>query len=52
MSPFKHSISLLLQKGDTPSQGIAHVLVGGTFVVKNSQIVEGVMPGKAILGLQ
>ena len=39
-------------KGDTPSQGIAHVLVGGTFVIKNSQIVEGVMPGKAILGVR
>ena len=39
-------------KGDTPSQDIAHVLVGGTFVVKSSQIVEGVMPGKAILGVR
>ena len=37
-------------KGDTSSEGIVHVLVGGTFVVKNSQIIEGVMPGKAILG--
>ena len=39
-------------KGDTPSHGIAHVLVGGTFVIKSSQIVEGVMPGKAILGVR
>ena len=39
-------------KGDIPSEGIAHVLVGGTFVVKNSQIVEGVTPGEAIFGVR
>lgn len=36
------------EKGDLPSRGIAHVLVGGTFVVRDSKIVEGVFPGRAI----
>ena len=36
------------EKGDIPSRGIAHVLVGGTFVVRDSKPVEGVFPGKAI----
>ncbi len=31
-----------------PSAGIVHVLVGGTFVVRNSGIVEGAYPGQAI----
>ena len=39
-------------RGDTPSGGIIHVLVGGMFVVRDSQIVEGVSPGVAIRGLQ
>ncbi len=30
------------------SKGIAHVLVNGTFVVKNSQLLENVFPGKPI----
>jgi dihydroorotase len=30
------------------SEGIRHVLVGGTFVVRDQQLVEGVRPGKAI----
>jgi N-acyl-D-aspartate/D-glutamate deacylase len=30
------------------SEGIKHVLVGGTFVVRNSQLVPGVAPGRAI----
>ncbi|MFQ5690034.1 MAG: amidohydrolase family protein [Gemmatimonadota bacterium] len=33
---------------DTPSQGIPHVLVGGTFVVRDGEIVEGVFPGRAV----
>ena len=37
------------EKGDLPSRGIAHVLVGGTFVVRDSKLVEGVFPGRAIL---
>jgi dihydroorotase len=36
------------EKGDVPSRGIAHVLVGGTFVVRDSKPVEGVFPGKPI----
>jgi N-acyl-D-aspartate/D-glutamate deacylase len=31
-----------------PSAGIIHVLVGGTLVVKNAELVEGVFPGRAI----
>jgi dihydroorotase len=30
------------------SEGIKHVLVGGTFVVRNTQLVPGVAPGRAI----
>jgi N-acyl-D-aspartate/D-glutamate deacylase len=37
------------EKGDTPSRGIAHVLVGGTFVVRDGKPVEGVFPGKAVV---
>lgn len=37
------------EKGDLPSGGIVHVLVGGTFVVRDSASVEGVFPGKAVL---
>lgn len=32
-----------------PSTGIAHVLVGGTFVVRNGRFQEGVHPGKRVL---
>lgn len=31
-----------------PSAGIEHVLVGGTFVVKNGQVQEGATPGRPI----
>ncbi|MFC1717834.1 amidohydrolase family protein [Candidatus Poribacteria bacterium] len=31
-----------------PSAGIIHVLVGGTLVVRDAQLVEGVFPGRAI----
>jgi N-acyl-D-aspartate/D-glutamate deacylase len=31
-----------------PSAGIIHVLVGGTFVVRDAELVEGVFPGRAI----
>ena len=37
-------------RGDAPSGGILHVLVGGTFVVRDAKIVEGVLPGRAIRG--
>ncbi len=30
------------------SEGIRHVIVGGTFVVRDEQLVPGVMPGRAI----
>ncbi len=32
------------------SEGVRHVLVNGTFVVKNGETVEGVFPGKPIYG--
>ncbi|MEE8584537.1 MAG: amidohydrolase family protein [Acidobacteriota bacterium] len=38
------------EKGDLPSAGIAHVLVAGTFVVRDSKFIEGVFPGQAIRG--
>jgi N-acyl-D-aspartate/D-glutamate deacylase len=37
-------------QGDTPSAGMHHVLVGGTFVVRDSKLVEGVAPGRPVLG--
>lgn len=33
---------------DSYSEGIVHVLVGGTFVVRDSELVDGVAPGQAI----
>ena len=36
------------EDGDRPSEGIVHVLVGGTFVVRDAEVVEGVFPGQAI----
>ncbi|HSR51793.1 MAG TPA: amidohydrolase family protein [Acidobacteriota bacterium] len=38
------------EDGDLPSGGIVHVLVGGTFVVRDSEFIEGVFPGQAIRG--
>jgi dihydroorotase len=35
---------------DRYSEGILHVLVGGTFVVRDEALVEGVTPGQAIRG--
>ncbi len=35
---------------DRYSDGIRHVLVGGTFVVRDGELVEGVFPGRPILG--
>lgn len=35
---------------DRFSEGIQHVLVGGTFVVRDEQLVEGVAPGRPIRG--
>ncbi|MFL5613753.1 MAG: hypothetical protein ACJ796_08840 [Gemmatimonadaceae bacterium] len=32
------------------SDGIVHVLVNGTFVVRGSQLVPGATPGKAVRG--
>ena len=37
-------------QGDIPSEGILHVLVEGTPVVRDGQLVEGVFPGRAIRG--
>ena len=36
------------EQGDVPSAGIPYVLVGGVFVVRSGEVVEGVYPGKAI----
>jgi dihydroorotase len=36
------------ERGDVPSRGIAHVLVSGTFVVRDGKLVDGVFPGRAI----
>lgn len=36
------------EDGDVPSTGIAHVLVGGTFVVRDGEFVEGVRPGQPV----
>jgi dihydroorotase len=36
------------ERGDLPSRGITHVLVEGTFVVRDAKPVEGVFPGRAI----
>jgi dihydroorotase len=33
-----------------PSAGIVHVLVGGTFVVRDGAVVDGVYPGQPIVG--
>jgi N-acyl-D-aspartate/D-glutamate deacylase len=30
------------------SEGIRHVIVGGTFIVRDEQLVNGVAPGRAI----
>ena len=38
------------EQGDVPSAGMVHVLVGGTFVVRDGEFVEGVYPGSAVLG--
>ena len=37
-------------QGDEPSAGIVHVLVEGTFVVRDGEVQEGVFPGRAIVG--
>jgi dihydroorotase len=36
------------EQGDSPSTGIEHVLVSGTFVVRNGVLIEGIFPGEAI----
>jgi dihydroorotase len=38
------------EAGLSESKGIQHVLVNGTFVVRDGEVVEGVVPGRAILG--
>ena len=35
---------------DRPSAGIEHVLVGGTFVVRDGALVDGVQPGRPLFG--
>jgi dihydroorotase len=36
------------ENGAVPSAGIPHVLVGGTFVVRNGTLVEGAYPGRPV----
>ena len=38
------------ERPDAPSEGVMHVLVGGTLVVREGRIVDGTLPGKAIRG--
>jgi dihydroorotase len=38
------------EHGDVPSAGIQHVLVSGTFVVRDGKVVENAFPGRAIRG--
>ncbi len=38
------------ERGDVPSAGVVYLLVGGTLVVRDGEIVEGVLPGRAIRG--
>jgi dihydroorotase len=38
------------ERPDAPSEGIHHLLVEGTFVVRDGRVVEGVFPGQAIRG--
>ena len=37
-----------IKDGGPPSTGIPYVLVNGTIVVKDSKVLKGVYPGKAI----
>lgn len=39
-----------MQDGGLPSTGIPYVLVNGTVMVKNSETVYGVFPGKPVRG--
>ena len=39
-----------MQDGGLPSTGIPYVLVNGTVMVKNSETVDGVFPGKPVRG--
>ncbi len=38
------------EKGDVASDGIRHVMVGGTFVVRDGRLVDDVFPGQAVRG--
>ena len=38
------------QHAQTPSNGIAYVLVNGGFILKGGQFMEGVLPGQLIKG--
>lgn len=36
------------ERSDVPSAGVVYLLVGGTLVVRDGEIVEGILPGRAI----
>jgi dihydroorotase len=38
------------EQPEAPSEGIHHVLVEGTFVVRDGEVVDGVYPGRPIMG--
>jgi N-acyl-D-aspartate/D-glutamate deacylase len=38
------------ERGDVPAAGVRHVLVRGTFVVRDQALVDDVYPGVAITG--
>ena len=44
------STAATFEGGLSESKGIQHVLVNGTFVVREGKSVAGVYPGRAVLG--
>ena len=49
-NPNKIIDTATFEKGLSFSEGIQHVMVNGTFVVKDGKTVSGVCPGRAIVG--
>ena len=48
--PYKILDTATFEKGLSFSKGIEHVLVNGTFVVRDSETVAGAKSGRAVLG--
>ena len=51
-SPGEIRDTATFDKGLSFSEGVYHVLVNGTFVVKDGKSVSGIYPGRAVLGKQ